>query len=213
MTDLGEKHITISSICQSFAILLSFFYDGLSRGAAAVAGNFIGSGRHHLVRKVLKSGFALLFLFSLATSLIFVIDPIDTVKLLFIQNPEASILSSLKTCMVFAFIYIFFDGLRWIFSGLLVAAGDTLFLLIAGSLSVWVFLLAPVYFIVVKNSLPIEYAWGLAVLYAAIFFVVYAIRFRQGAWQKINLVDPQVSSKEDKRVEDTAATELLDPQE
>src|SRR5579863_4233867 len=39
MTSMSEKHITISSICQSFTILLSFFYDGLSRGAAAVAGN------------------------------------------------------------------------------------------------------------------------------------------------------------------------------
>ena len=90
--------------------------------------------------------------------------------------------------MVFAFVYIFFDGLRWLFSGLLAAAGDTLFLLIAGSLSVWIFLLAPVYLIVVKQALPVEYAWGLTVLYAALFFIIYAIRFRQGAWQKINLV-------------------------
>ena len=96
MTDLGEKHITISSICQSFAILLSFFYDGLSRGAASVAGNFIGAKQHQLVRKVLRSGVALLTLFSLGTALILVVDPIDMVKLLFIQNPDASIQDSLK---------------------------------------------------------------------------------------------------------------------
>jgi len=211
MTDLGEKHITISSICQSFTILLSFFCDGLSRGAAAVAGNFIGSGRYYLVRKVLKAGFFLLILFSLATSLVLVVDPVDTVRLLFIQHLDPSIQESLQICMVFAFIYIFFDGLRWVFSGLLVAAGDTLFLLIAGSLSVWVFLLAPIYFIVVRQGLPIEYAWGLTVLYAALFFIVYAIRFRQGAWQKISLV-AQEGSKEDHRVEG-ARPMLPGPQE
>ncbi len=198
MTDMGEKHITISSICQSFTILLSFFCDGLSRGAAAVAGNFIGSQRYDLVRKVLRSGFALMIVFSVATAFILVVDPVDIVKVLFIQNPDPAIQASLKVCMVLSFIYIFFDGLRWVFSGLLVAAGDTLFLLIAGSLSVWVFLLAPVYFFVVKQNLPIEYAWGLTVLYAALFFLVYWIRFKQGSWQKINLVTEQARSKEDK---------------
>lgn len=200
MTDLGEKHITISSICQSFTILLSFFYDGLSRGAAAVAGNFIGSKRYDLVHKVMRSGFYLLTLFSLVSAAILVIDPIDTVKLLFIHDPDVSIQGSLKICMIFSFSYIFFDGLRWIFSGLLVAAGDTLFLLIAGSLSVWIFLLAPVYFIVVKQNLAVEYAWGLTVLYAALFFFVYWIRFKQGSWQKIDLVTP-LNSKEDKPAE------------
>jgi len=211
MTDLGEKHITISSICQSFTILLSFFCDGLSRGAAAVAGNFIGSGRHELVKKVLFSGFTLLLIFSLVTSLILVVDSVDIVKYLFVEDFETSIEGSIQICMIFSFIYIFFDGLRWLFSGLLVAAGDTIFLLIAGSLSVWIFLLAPVYFIVVKQNLPVEYAWGLATLYSALFFAVYLIRFRQGAWQRLSLLE-QEGSKANKIVEDAHPLQP-DPQE
>jgi MATE family multidrug resistance protein len=194
MTDLGEKHITISSICQSFTILLSFFYDGLSRGAAAVAGNLIGSGRPELVHKTLRSGFILLMLFSVATSLFLVVDPVDTVRLLFLENVTPEIAASLKICMIFAFIYIIFDGLRWVVSGILAAAGDTLFLLIAGSLSVWLFLLLPVYFIVVKNELAIEYAMGLSMLYAALFFILYWVRFKQGAWQKIDLIESEENS-------------------
>jgi MATE family multidrug resistance protein len=212
MTDLGEKHITISSICQSFTILLSFFCEGLSRGAAAVAGNFIGSKRIQMVKKVLKSGFALLTFFSLATALILVVDPIDIVSVLFISSLDPSFQASLKICMIYAFIYIFFDGLRWVFSGLLVAAGDTFFLLIAGSLSVWVFLLAPVYFIVVKQNLPIENAWGLTVLYAALFFLVYWVRFARGAWQKIDLITQPEGNREDK-LSETARPIVADPQE
>jgi MATE family multidrug resistance protein len=212
MTDLGEKHITISSICQSFTILLSFFCEGLSRGAAAVAGNFIGSKRIQLVKKVLKSGFALLAFFSLATALILVVDPIDIVSVLFISSLDPSFQASLKICMIYAFIYIFFDGLRWVFSGLLIAAGDTFFLLIAGSLSVWVFLLAPVYFIVVRQNLPIENAWGLTVLYAALFFLVYWVRFARGAWQKIDLITQPEGNKEDK-LSETARPIVVDPQE
>lgn len=188
MTSMGDKHITISSICQSFAILLSFFSDGLSRGAAAVAGNFIGAKRHLFVRKVLRAGIVLLALFSSFTALILVVDPVDTARFLFLENPSYSMQLSLQTCMILTFIYMFFDGLRWLFSGLLIAAGDTFFLLIAGSLSVWIFLLAPVYFLVVKNQWPVEYAWGLTLVYAIIFAAIYGMRFRHGAWQKIDLV-------------------------
>jgi MATE family multidrug resistance protein len=193
MTSLDDKHITISSVCQSFAILLSFFSDGLSRGAAAVAGNFIGSKRRDLVKKVLKSGSTLLIIFSLVTALVLIVDPIDTVKFLFLHDLPDSMQTSLQLCMVLTFIYMLFDGLRWLFSGLLVAAGDTLFLLVAGSLSVWIFLLAPVYFFVVRQNLDVEYAWGLTLLYAIIFAMIYGLRFRQGAWQQIELVEQEHS--------------------
>lgn len=197
MMQLSEEHITISSICQSFTVFLSFFCDGLSRGAAAVAGNLIGSNRHELVKKVLRSGFVLFCLFSMVSALVFLADPVDLVKLLFIENPDASLQGSLQICMILSFTYIFFDGLRWLFSGLLVAAGDTFFLLIAGSLSVWVFLLAPLYLIVVKNNLSVEYAWGLTVFYAFLFATIYWMRFRQGKWQTINLVTEEPAPQED----------------
>lgn len=193
MTDMGEKHITVSSICQSFAILLSFFCDGLSRGASAVAANFIGAKRHDLVSKVMKSGFSLICGFAALTGLLLVIDPADTVRLLFIKDLDPLMEASLKTCMMFAFAYIVLDAMRWLFAGLLAAAGDTLFLLIAGSLSVWLFLLAPIYWIVVKQNLAVEYAWGLMAVYALVFFALYFARYKQGAWKKIDLVkqEPQ----------------------
>jgi len=197
MTSLSEKHITISSICQSFTILLSFFFDGLCRGSAAIAGNLIGSKRHELVNKVLRSGLILLFFFLIATSVFLVFDPVDTAGFLFFAEFEGgrfsasvdpALADSLKICMTLSFVYIFFDGLRWVLSGLLIAAGDTLFLLFIGSFSVWAFLLLPVYLVVVKHSLAVEYAWGLTVGYAFLFFLVYLIRFQRGAWQKIDLV-------------------------
>ncbi|MDE3046271.1 MAG: MATE family efflux transporter [Verrucomicrobiota bacterium] len=199
MTSLGEMHITVSSICQSFTILLSFFCDGLSRGAAAVAGNLIGGQKSYLLNKVLRSGVVLLILFSLFTSVFLVIDPQDTVRLLFFEHLpstpapsftlDPSLQSAVKTCTICAFVYMFFEGFRWLLSGLLVAAGDTLFLLIAGALSVWLFLLLPIYLFVVRLHLPVEYAWILTVIYSGLLLVVYWIRFKQGRWQKIDLLE------------------------
>ncbi|MBM3183755.1 MAG: hypothetical protein FJZ64_00415, partial [Chlamydiae bacterium] len=202
MTRLSEKHITISSICQSVLILLYFFSDGLSRGAAALAGNFIGSQRHELVKKVLRSSMILLLFFLLTISLVLVIDPIHTTGFLFFSQIEEgstkiildpTFAESLKVCLILSFFYLLFDGPRWVLSGLLSAAGDTIFLLLAGCLAIWIFLLLPLYLIVVQYNLPVEYAWGLTVSYALLFFFVYWIRFRQGAWKKIDLVSNPVN--------------------
>lgn len=204
MSSLSETHITVSSICQSFTILLSFFCDGLSRGAAAIAGNLIGGGKSAIVSKVLKSGVYLLLFFSAVISVFLVFDPQDTVHLLFFENFDASaptamdpsLQSAIKTCMHFAFIYMFFEGFRWVLSGILAAAGDTLFLLIAGAFSVWVCLLLPIQVIVVRQNLSVEYAWGIAVLYSALLVAAYWIRFKRGAWRSIQLTDPLLEEAE-----------------
>ncbi len=194
MTALGEMHITVSSICQSFTILLSFFCDGLSRGAAAVAGNLIGAKKRELIGKVLKSGLILLVIFNLVVGIFLVLNPDDTVRLLFLKqgalsHSDLAFEGALKICLLYAFLYLFFEGARWLLSGILIAAGDTMFLLVAGSVSVWLFLLGPIYWIVVKGNLPVEYAWGLTVIYSALLLVVYWLRFRWGSWQKIELIE------------------------
>ncbi len=197
MTSLSKTHITISSICQSLIILLTFFSDGLSKGIAAAAGNFIGSKRFSLVTQTLRSSLVLQLAFMLFIALLFFTSPEGLIQVLFFEHLDPSqpenilnptMMGSLRICMVFTFIYILFEGIRWIFSGFLTAAGDTLFLLIAGSLTVWIALLLPVYLFVVKQALSVEYAWMLAFLYSLIASAVYGLRLRQGAWKKIDLI-------------------------
>jgi len=195
MMSLSNQHITVSSICQSFTILLSFFCDGLSRGAAAVTGNLIGAGKHDAIAKVLRSGIALVALFSLTTSLFLVIDPQDTVRLLFFDTIDPSMIPALKTCMFCAFAYMFFEGFRWLLSGVLVAAGDTLFLLIAGSLSVWVFLLIPIQVFVVQWNLSVEVAWIITVLYSALLLGAYWMRYKRGAWREKDLIGEEIQNE------------------
>jgi MATE family multidrug resistance protein len=197
MTSLSVTHITISSICQSLIILFSFFFDGLTKGVATVAGNFIGSKRISLVYYTLRSALMMQMVFSIGIAFLFFVSPKGLIRLLFFDHFDSIptdngldpiMMETLRLCMAFAFIYIFFEGIRWIFSGLLSAAGDTLFLLIAGSLTVWIALLLPVYVIVVRQALSVEYAWALAFIYSLIACLIYGLRLKQGAWKKIDLV-------------------------
>jgi multidrug resistance protein, MATE family len=200
MTSISQLHITVSSICQSILILLSFFLDGLSRGVAAVAGNFIGAKRFEMLKSVMKAGISLQIFFSIFISFFFLIDPKSSISFLFPGQFEAHaemwtkelglpLYDMLKTCLLCSFLYLSLEGVRWVFAGLLTAAGDTLFLLIAGALSVWLFLLLPVYFIVVKNAFSVEFAWILTVIYSAVCCSIYWLRFKKGKWKEINLVN------------------------
>lgn len=207
MTSIDEIHITVSSICQTIVILLSFFFDGLNRGVAALAGNFIGSKKIDKINMLLKSSLKLLLIFTVVVSIFLIIHPKMIVEFLIPGNIEEKIFvwqntqgvsfySLLQTCLICVFIYLFFEGLRWIFAGLLTAAGDTLFLLLAGSFSVWLFLLIPVYFVVVKFSLSVQFAWVMAAFYAILLSLIYWFRFRIGRWKEINLISEEELTKD-----------------
>jgi MATE family multidrug resistance protein len=199
MTSMSKTHITVSSICQSLWILFSFFGDGLSRGVTASAGNLIGSKQSNQLLRVMKSALILQILFIVAISVILLWDSRDLIRILFFEHQktlnqqiDSAMMDTLRVCLILAFMNLLFEGIRWVFGGLLIAAGDTLFLLISGSVSVWVGMLLPIYLIVVRNNLAVEYAWLIACMYSLVLASVYALRYKQGAWKKIDLIsDPQ----------------------
>ncbi|PIS00858.1 MAG: hypothetical protein COT84_05260 [Chlamydiae bacterium CG10_big_fil_rev_8_21_14_0_10_35_9] len=195
MSKVSFLHITVSSICQSIIILLSFFMDGLTRGVASIAGNFIGAKKYDLISKVFRAGITLQIGFSLILALLLTLDPKVTLSVFFpVTNSEFVAIQdgfseALQVSLIFVFFYITFEGFRWVISGLLSAAGDTLFLLIAGAGSVWVFLLLPVYLIVVRYSQPIEWAWATAFFYSVITYAIYYFRYVKGKWKNIVLIE------------------------
>ena len=191
MHRLSKDHIAISGICQTFLILLSFFIEGVSRGVTAISGNFIGSKYTQEIQQVLKSGVYLQCGFSLLIALAF-FAPTESVLYLFpTTSLEPSAIGTLWFCLVCAFFYISFEGIRWIVAGILTAAGDTLFLLIAGSLNVWLLLIIPIYILIEKNALSVEMAWSIYAAYSLLSCLIYLRRYQKGSWKKIQLIQEE----------------------
>lgn len=198
MSSISEQHITVSSICQSLLLLLYFFPDGLSRGLAAVTGNLIGARRFELVSKAIRSALVIQGLFTLGTAALLFTELEATLNILFLDgvtNPV--LLPVLQSSLMYLMVFLFFEGLRWIYGGVLAAAGDTMFLLIAGTFSIWAFLVLPSYFIVVRHSLSVEIAWMLAALASGLAFVGYWVRFRRGSWRQIDLLQRKTAEVEE----------------
>jgi len=188
MKDLGQEYITIAGICQSMVILFYFFAEGINKATATIVGNIIGAGRSSQVSKVLVSGLKLnLIFFAFMFVLLGLGSPLIIDQFLPQADPEfiASIQGTLRTSLLLMSFYMFFEGIRLQLAGILTAAGDTVFLFAAGTLSVWVLMVLPVYAIVVRGKLPIEMANVICIAYGLIASLIYFWRIFEGKWRSI----------------------------
>lgn len=203
MTKISMEHILVSSICQSILLLFVFFGLGIEKGAAIVAGNLIGAKKIDQVQNVLRSGYKMLALFGLVVIFFFVVYP-DLLVNLFLQNPQAlethvnlstlsadyldNLRSTIRTGLIFIAVYMIIEDIRWLINGILTAAGDTLFLMIVGAGCVWLFLLLPTYFFVLKPQADIKLAFVIWVVYSVIATLLFYWRFKQGKWKENALI-------------------------
>jgi len=186
MSRLGSDEMTVVTIAQSILFLFTFVTEAVSKGATAIASNFIGSQKQELVWKLFVSGIKFYLSIFLVLSLFLVWHP-DYLTRWFI--PEAEALSSAVHATVHAacfwvWIYFLFDGISWLLIGLLTAAGDTAFIMKVGGTTPLLFALLPVYLLVFRWGASPDVTWMLIACYAFLSGVIYFSRFKSGKWKE-----------------------------
>jgi MATE family multidrug resistance protein len=202
MEGISKQHLYVAGVCQSILILFFFVGWGIEKGCVALAGNFIGQKKPHLLNNVLQSSLKLLAIFAVLLGVI-LFGFADSLIYLFSnssnfleENTPAYIAETkglIKTSLYFIFFYIIFENIRWALNGLLTAAGDTIFLLVAGTLSLWVFCFIPTYFLIYLPKASILYAYGIQVMYGGLSTLVVYLRYKQGKWTNIKIVKEDTS--------------------
>ena len=207
MAKLSFEHIFIGGVCQSILFLFIFFGMGLEKGSASLAGNLIGANKKNLVKNVLNSGLKIITIYGIILLVIFLVFP-DFFINLFLKNPEAieglesvklnfsteemnHYRSLIRKALLLISLYLTFENFRWLLSGMLTAAGDTIFLMIAGTTSVWLFLIAPTYYFIYLKERSILEAFFIWVAYSAIISLTYLVRFIKGSWKEKTLIEPE----------------------
>ena len=204
MKKISSHHLIVSSIAQTILIFFFFFAMGLEKGAAAIAGNLIGAKKFDEIKKVFRSGITLSLIFALVLTLFLVGFP-ETIFNWFFKSPQAlsfselnmhitqlpAVKTSVKFAMAILVIYLTFENIRYLIAGILQAAGDTLFTMLAGSFSIWFFLLLPTYFFILKPQANIEKAFYIWLIYSLVSTLLFAFRFFQGEWKKKNLFEKE----------------------
>ncbi|MDN3505323.1 MAG: MATE family efflux transporter [Rhabdochlamydiaceae bacterium] len=207
MEKVSPEHIFVCSVCQSIEMLFLFYGYGLEKGIAAIAGNLIGAKMQDQIKKLVKSGFILILYFAIALAIITIIYPDPLIDLFLKQESSQSTSlpfdthqiahykTLIRTCLIFVTLYLVIENIRWIYSGILTAAGDTLYIMISGTISVWLFLLVPCYFFIVIGKHSIIFAFVNWTIYSIIATLLNFIRFRSGAWKSNPMLSEEIPSK------------------
>lgn len=175
----SPTHITISSLCQSLILLFSFFGDGLARGSAVLANNYVGAGNEHLVRRVWKSTRSILLFIFAAQILLLSMKPRFFIKSFLPTAKTVDLFgASLDSTLWFVLIFLLFQGFQWVLSSLLYAKGESFFVMFTGSISIWLFLILPCYVFVVWQGYSVLWAWIFVAFYGCMCTAMYLFRLR-----------------------------------
>lgn len=189
MARLGTDYMTVVTIAQSILFLFTFMTEGLSKGATAIASNFIGSQKQDLIWKLLRSGVKFYAVMFLLLGIVLVWHPMSLISWFI---PEATEISptthiSLQAACFWVWIFFFFDGISWLLIGLLTAAGDTRFVMKVGGSAPIVFAILPVYYFVFIGGAPAYYTWMFIAFYAFGSGAIYFWRFKSEKWKGVVL--------------------------
>ncbi|MCH9614103.1 MAG: hypothetical protein SP1CHLAM54_11150 [Chlamydiia bacterium] len=187
MARISPTHILVASVSQSILLLFLFFGYGLEKGVTAISGNLIGGKLTHEISRLFKSGLKLTALFSIVLLLTLVVYPEPFLKIFKIES-SGEVTHLIRLGMIFTAAFMTLENLRWLISGILTSAGDTLFLMISGTLSVWLCMMLPMYFIVYQRSASIIIAFYIWIVYLFVALLLCLGRFLQGKWKEKSLI-------------------------
>ncbi len=193
MASISPEYLLVAGVHQSLFILLLFFGGGMEHGAQTLAGNLIGAGKSHEIKGLLKAGLSLHLIFALTLSILTWFFGGYFVDLL-LQDPGST--SATFTAGSLEWVYhtawlglgwlvlrLLLETSAWLFNGVLRAAGDTLYPMVFGVLNIWIGLLLPTYFLMVKHHNPMQTAFYIWALYGLIALAVSSARFARGKWK------------------------------
>ena len=192
MSLAGEEYLTISVLVQTYYLLFMFAVEGVAKGVTAVCSNFIGAKKLHLVGKTLFSAYKLHVIFWSVFFMIFLLFSSSIFNVFFPVGSKDLLLntefySTLYKTFIMLSIFWLCDGFGWASIGMLVAAGDTKFIMIIGIFAPWILFLLPTYVGINYFSLKINQVWLWIVVYGIIIFLIYFFRYLTGKWKKIKI--------------------------
>lgn len=124
LAQAGVKHLMMYTIVDSFYILLGFSTEAMQKGIMYIAANLLGRNQSDKIARLFTNSlWLLLFILGLLSFPLLLFPQIitDTLEIGVLNRQEIYL-----ACVV-SWLYLSFEGITWILSGLLTAMEDTLF--------------------------------------------------------------------------------------
>lgn len=186
----STAQVIVLSIGQNIFLLFQFMSEGLTKAITTITANFIGAQKWHYIKKGFKSALivhiGILCVIGIPTFLF----P-ECLAKLFLHNVTQEDYHAYRAViqenMAWMWIYLLFDGFVWVIVGILTAGGDTKFIMMITSTTVWITVIIPIYLITRYYDPPLSLCWQVTAAYGFINFIIFFGRYASKRWIKLRL--------------------------
>lgn len=192
---IGTAELAATNIVLSINALAFMPSMGVSQGMSILVGQALGRKNPALAASYVASGCRLLIAYILLIDLTFLFAP-DWVLAPFMASGQGTASQQLvniyaKSLLKIVCAYLFFDALYMVFSGALRGAGDTRFMMLAIGIVSPICLVLPVYIGIRYFEISVTAAWLWVLIFVTVLFLLSALRYRQGLWQKMLVIEEE----------------------
>ena len=192
MAYVSTAHVTVVAIGSNIYVLFAFVTDGLEKSITTITANYIGAGLIPMVKKVFWSGLCTLFIIIVLIAIPLLFFPNLVVDIFLnksqhIQNINA-IQHYLNIALLGVWLFFIFDGIVWVIAGILTAAGDTLFIMVANASCAWLFAILPISIVVVHYGASPGWIWFIISTYSMINCLLFYLRYHYGKWHQRKMI-------------------------
>jgi multidrug resistance protein, MATE family len=191
---LGREELAASNIAFALEHLCFLPMVGFHQGTIILAGQAIGAGKpDHAAQSAISTlHIALLYMGSMAMIFMFLPGPLmDLFRERGVNPDEYAVIRDMGTNILrLMALYTMFDALGLVYSAVLKGAGDTMFVMwMVGVLSLVIMILPTWWLLQMQFEHGLVYAWLLAATYTAAVALAFYLRFRQGAWRSMKVIE------------------------
>jgi MATE family multidrug resistance protein len=196
---MGKEQLAASNLAFNINALAFVPMLGFGTAISTLVGKRIGEGRPELAVRTTwmafrwTSGYMLLF----CAGFVLVPDLILLPYSVGLKNPAefAAVHDHVVTLLRFVAVYSWFDAMTIVFGSAIRGAGDTRFSLLLTTAAGWALMVIPTYLAFTYTSQPMLWAWTAGTAYMVVLGIGFLMRFRDGAWQSMRVIEPSLEDE------------------
>lgn len=191
----GSAELSATSIAFTLNLIAVLPLLGLGQGVEVLVGQRLGEDRPDLAARTTWTGLHLALLFTGPVAALYALAP-DTLARLF-RSPDdlghwQQVGPWVPVLLRFIATYALFDCLNLTFSFALRGAGDTRFVTWVALALAWPIMVLPTY-AAWRLGWGLSWAWTFASLYIVLLALTFLLRFRQGKWRSMRVIEPHAA--------------------
>lgn len=189
---LGTVSLAASNIAFNINTLAFMPMIGFSIAVSVCVGQYLGRDRPDLAQRSTWSGFVMTFLYMSSIAFLYVAVP-DLFVNPFVYQSHSGEYAEIRSLSIvllrFVAFYSVFDTMNVIFASAIKGAGDTRFIMYMVVLVSAFVLVIPTWLAIMVFGQGLMIAWILATLYVVILGFSFLIRFIQGKWKSMRVIE------------------------